>query len=82
MTILLFTTKNCANCPRVKNIIAADPELSSKVEVILADEHMDLCEKYNIKSVPTIVKDGEKYNVSMYSEYDLKELVLGENIDE
>jgi len=49
---LLFTTKTCPNCKMVKEMLNKQ---NIPYEVIDADEHADLCRKYNVMQAPTLV---------------------------
>ena len=55
---LLFTTKTCPNCRVAMNSLE---KADISYEVVDAEEHMDLVEKYGIMQAPTliIVKDGQ-----------------------
>lgn len=50
--IMLFTTRTCPNCPRVKKALDGR---GIKYNLIHAEDNADVCNKYKIKSVPTIV---------------------------
>ena len=50
---LLFTTKTCPNCRLVK--VALDDK-NVKYTVIDAEENVELSKKYNIKTVPTLIR--------------------------
>ncbi len=50
--LLLFTTKTCPNCQLIKEMLN-DKEAS--YEVVDAEENVDLCNEYDIMSVPTLV---------------------------
>jgi glutaredoxin-related protein len=49
--VILFTTKNCPNCPRAKDEMKGTLNL----EVIDAEENFDITRKYGIRSVPAVV---------------------------
>ena len=67
----LFTTKTCPNCR-----IAKEALKGQAVEIIDAEEHADLVEKFGVRQAPTLVVvrgDGaEKYvnasNIQKYAE--------------
>ena len=55
---LLFTTKTCPNCVIAKSVLE---KANMDYELVDAEEHADLVEKYGVKQAPTliIVKNGE-----------------------
>ena len=57
--ILLFTTKTCPNCPGAKRQLTA---AGIEYKVIDAEEQSALSQKYGIKSVPTLVVNGQTIN--------------------
>lgn len=54
--VVLFTTKTCPNCVRVKKALS---DHGIEYELVDAEEQAALSQKYGIKSVPTLVA-GEK----------------------
>jgi len=48
---LLFTTKTCPNCHVAKEYLSSE----SILEVLDAEEHIELVEKYNIRTAPTLL---------------------------
>ncbi|WP_304123297.1 MJ0307 family thioredoxin [Methanosphaera cuniculi] len=58
----VFTSQTCPYCPMAVEVAEeAKKELGDKVDFEHYDvaEHMDLVQKYQIMSVPTIIIDGE-----------------------
>ncbi len=53
--ILLFTTKTCPNCPNAKRQLQA---ANIEYTLVDAEDQAALSEKYGIKSVPTLVVNG------------------------
>lgn len=62
-SILLFTTKVCPNCARVKNILATKGLDYKEVD---AHQHPDLVETYQIMQAPTLIVEN-KAGVAIYS---------------
>ncbi len=54
---LLFTTKTCPNCVMAKAMLE---KANIDYEIIDAEEHKDLVEKYGIKQAPTLVVVNEE----------------------
>ena len=61
--LLLFTTETCPNCVMIKDFLQKQ---NINYEIILADKEVELTNKYDIKSVPTLVVEDndvvEVYN--------------------
>lgn len=54
---LLFTTKTCPNCVMAKAMLE---KANIEYEIIDAEEHKDLVEKYGIKQAPTLIVVNEE----------------------
>ena len=54
--LLLFTTDTCPNCSMIKEFLQ---QQNINYEIVIADEQVDLTNKYQIKSVPTLVVEDE-----------------------
>ena len=57
--IMLFTTKTCPNCPNAKRQLN---NAGIIYKIVDAEEQTALTEKYGIKSVPTLVVNGQCIN--------------------
>ena len=49
---LLFTTKTCPNCVMAKTMLE---KANIDYEIVDAEEHADLVEKYGVKQAPTLI---------------------------
>ncbi len=63
---LLFATKTCPNCKMAKTFL---DQAGISYEVVIADEHEDLCDAFHISQAPTlvVVKDGMAQNIENVS---------------
>ena len=57
--ILLLTTKTCPNCPTAKRLLQMKEVAYEEKDAM---DNTTLVEKYNIKSVPCLIVDGEVYS--------------------
>ena len=61
--LLLFTTETCPNCTMIKEFLQKE---NIQYDIILADQDVELSNKYQIRTVPTLVVEDngvvEKYN--------------------
>jgi thioredoxin 1 len=55
MKYLKFTGSWCSPCKQLKPIMEQVKQQNIKVEEIDVDDQSDLAEKYNIRSVPTVI---------------------------
>ena len=70
---LLFTTKTCPNCVMAKTMLE---KANIDYEIVDAEEHADLVEKYGVKQAPTLIvieegkveKLANASNIKKYSE--------------
>ena len=46
--------QNCQNCKMLKQMLG---ENAMRVEFRLAEQHMDICRRLNIRTIPALVKD-------------------------
>lgn len=51
--IYRFTMKNCGPCKTLAKVLEGE-DLGVNIEVIDIDENRELCEKFNIRGVPTL----------------------------
>lgn len=55
---ILFTTETCPNCPRAKDEIGS----YDHVEILDANQHYELAQKYSVRAVPTLtVVEGKTH---------------------
>ena len=52
--IYRFTASWCGPCKMLAKVLEGE-DLGVKIEVVDIDENRELCEKYNIRGVPTLI---------------------------
>lgn len=73
--ILFFTAKWCPQCKVMKPTIEELINEGQPIDIIDADDNMDLAEGYGIMSLPTLVA-GDEHEVNTLSGMKTKEEVL------
>lgn len=59
---LFFTASWCAPCRAVKRLLAKEPKLAERIEVVDIDEDEKRMEEYKVLAIPTfIAPDGTRH---------------------
>ncbi len=70
--VLLFSRVTCPNCRVAETMLA---KAGVAYEKLIADEHLDLCQKYGIKGAPTLVVDDGSHFATYYSVQEIKKFI-------
>lgn len=59
---LFFTASWCAPCRAVKRLLAKEPALAERIEIVDVDENEKRANEHRVKAIPTFIRpDGERH---------------------